>query len=181
MRERLSIRVRSIEVATKRQRRRAKKRRSDAFSSPSGGTEQPAEQLRHAELVEPLVYSRKQAAEALGISVATLDRRIVPALNTVKTPWGTRMIPVGELERFLEEHTEVASAEFSPRRPAGRRPSVPPTIAQRIEGEHRQGRSLGEIARMLTEEGVSTAHGGRRWWPSTVRSVLTRTRQVDST
>lgn len=174
MRERLSIRVRSDEVATKRQLRRAKKRRSDLQSSASGGTGQPPEQFRPAERVEPLVYTRKQAADALGISVATLDRRIVPALNTVKTPWGTRMIPVRELERFLEAHAEIASIEFAPRRRAGRRPSIPPQIRERIKREHARGRSLGQIARGLTQDGVATAHGGRRWWPSTVRNVLIR-------
>lgn len=27
---------------------------------------------------------------------------------------------------------------------------------------------------MLSAEGVPTAHGGRQWWPSTVRAVLVR-------
>jgi hypothetical protein len=34
--------------------------------------------------------------------------------------------------------------------------------------------SLGEIANGLTANGVPTAHGGRRWWPSTVRAVALR-------
>lgn len=34
--------------------------------------------------------------------------------------------------------------------------------------------SLAEIARTLTAEGIFTAHGGRQWWPSTVRAVLVR-------
>lgn len=160
-----------------RQQRRAQKRRRHGEGSRARQS-QPGtqvEQFRLAEEVEPLVYTRQQAAEALGISVATLDRRIVPALNTVKTPWGTRMIPVRELERFLEKYTEISSIEFSPRRRAGRRPSVPPETVERIRREQAQGRSLGEIARALTADGVRTAHGGRQWWPSTVRSVLQRT------
>lgn len=108
------------------------------------------------------------------MSLATLDRRIVPALNTVKTPWGTRMIPVRELERFLEEHTQVAAVEFSPRRRAGRRPSVPAQVVARIQRDHAERKSLAEIARGLTADGVPTAHGGRQWWPSTVRAVLSR-------
>jgi hypothetical protein len=37
-----------------------------------------------------LVYTRRQAAEALGVSLATLDRRVVPVIETVKTEWGAR-------------------------------------------------------------------------------------------
>ncbi|MGH3042599.1 MAG: recombinase family protein [Gaiellaceae bacterium] len=44
----------------------------------------------------------------------------------------------------------------------------------RIRRDHASGRSLGEIARALTTDGVPTAHGGRQWWPSTVRAVLAR-------
>ena len=85
-----------------------------------------------------------------------------------------RLIPVAELEQFLEEHAEIVSVEFSPRRRAGRRPSVPASIVERIERERAQGKSLGQIARDLTQAAVPTAHGGRRWWPSTVRAVLIR-------
>jgi hypothetical protein len=58
----------------------------------------------------------------------------VPTIDTVTTPWGQRLIPVDELERFLDQNIESG-------RPADR---------------------------------VPTAHGGRRWWPSTVRAVLLR-------
>jgi hypothetical protein len=135
-----------------------------------------APSYRHVERVEPLVCTRRQAAAVLGISLATLDRRIVPALNTVKTPSGTRLIPIAEIERFLEEHAEVASVEFSPRRRAGRRSSVAQTIVERIQREHAEGRSFGEIARGLTASGAPTPQGGRRWWPSTVRGILARSR-----
>lgn len=161
-------------MAEKRRRRRAQKRRRHGSSTARPRSPEPAEQFRLVENVQPLAYTRQQAAEVLGISLATLDRRIVPALKTVKTPWGTRMIPVRELERFLQEHAEVAAVEFSPRRRAGRRPSVSPQVVERIRREHREGRTLGEIARALTADRVPTAHGGRRWWRSTVRSILVR-------
>lgn len=35
-----------------------------------------------------------------------------------------------------------------------------------------EGLTLAAIAAMLNDEGVPTAHGGERWWPSTVRAVL---------
>jgi len=34
--------------------------------------------------VERLAYTRKQAAEVLGVSVSTIDRRVVPPIDTVK-------------------------------------------------------------------------------------------------
>lgn len=159
----------------KRRSKRAKKRRHLAGSRQSHQETWGRGGFHLAESAEKLVYTRTQAAEALGVSLATLDRRIVPALNTVKTPWGTRMIPLSELERFLVEHTQVASVEFSPQRRAGRRSSVPVQVVKRIQRDHAQGKSLAEIARGLTADGVATAHGGRQWWPSTVRAVLRRT------
>jgi hypothetical protein len=120
-----------------------------------------------------LAYSRKQAAEALGVSVSTIDRRVVPSVHTVKTPWGQRLIPVAELERFLREHLEPPREPGEPGT-AGRPPSLPRRVVERIRLEYASGRGLADIARALNEGQVPTAHGGRQWWPSTVRAVLVR-------
>lgn len=129
--------------------------------------------LREAGGVERLAYSRRQAAEALGVSISTIDRRVVPSITTVKTPWGQRLIPVDELKRFMRKH--LAPARRRPaRRPPGRPPMLPPSVVERIRLEYARGRSLAQIARALTAEGVPTAHGGRQWWASTVRAVLVR-------
>jgi hypothetical protein len=45
-------------------------------------------------------------------------------------------------------------------------------ILDRIVSMRRSGTALHEIADILTEEGVPTTRGGRRWWQSTVRSAL---------
>ncbi len=138
----------------------------------------PRRGLQEAGEVERLAYTRRQAAEALGVSTSTIDRRVVPSITTVKLPWGQRLIPVDELERFMRNH-------FAPsrRRPARRRPgrpaTLPPNIVERIRLEYARGRGLAEIARALTADGVPTAHGGRKWWASTVRAVLVRSRQPD--
>ena len=123
--------------------------------------------------MQRLAYSRRQAAEALGVSVSTIDRRVVPTINTVKTPWGQRLIPVDELERFMHENLDAGRPRGT-RGPAGRPPALPETIVDRVRLDCARGRTLGEIARALTAEGIPTAHGGRRWWPSTVRAVLLR-------
>jgi Recombinase len=133
----------------------------------------PPGELQEVEEPNRLAYSRKQAAEALGVSISTVDRRLVPAVNTVKTPWGQRLIPVAELERFLREHFEPPR-EPSERGTAGRPPMLPRRVVERIRLQYARGRTLADIARALNDDGVPTAHGGRQWWPSTVRAVLVR-------
>jgi hypothetical protein len=127
-----------------------------------------------AERVERLAYTRKQAAEALGVSLATLDRRVVPAIATVRTEWGTRLIPVDELERFLDERRHEARVVHSQQARRGRKPGIALEVVARIRNEHDAGKSLGEIARRLNGDSVKTGQGGRQWWPSTVRAVLSR-------
>ena len=104
----------------------------------------------------------------------TIDRRVVPAIDTVKTEWGTRLIPVSELERYLAERTQPARPQRTKPSP-GRPAAVSDELADRIRAEHKAGKTLGQIARDLNAAGVRTAQGGHRWWPSTVRSILLRT------
>jgi hypothetical protein len=138
-----------------------------------------ADELRETTQVERLAYSRRQAAEALGVSVSTIDRRVVPLIDTVKTPWGQRLIPVRELDRFLFEYVEFGRPRGEPHS-AGRPPVLPRTVVERIRLEYARGRSLADIARGLSADRVATAHGGRRWWPSAVRAVLVRSSAVRS-
>jgi hypothetical protein len=141
-------------------------------------TSTPSPGLRQADEVERLAYTRRQAAEALGVSVSTIDRYVVPAIETIKTPWGQRLIPADELDRLLRNHREPARGR-PPRGSAGRPAALPRSVVERIRLEVARGRSFSEIARVLTAEGVPTAHGGRRWWPSTVRAVLVRSSFVE--
>jgi hypothetical protein len=134
--------------------------------------------LEEARKVERLAYTRRQAAEALGVSVSTIDRHVVSAIETVKTPWGQRLISADELRRLLRDHREPSRGRPASR-PAGRPAMLPRSVVERIQLEYARGRGFSEIARALAEEGVPTAHGGRRWWPSTVRAVLVRSGRPD--
>lgn len=163
-------------MSSRRKQRRERRRRRQAAETPRRSPSRNDE-LRATEEVERLAYSRRQAADALGVSISTIDRRVVPAIDTVKTPWGQRLIPVRELERFIMELTEPARPRAAPR-PAGRPAVLPTSIVDRIRREYASGSTLGEIARTLTADGAPTAHGGRQWWPSTVRSVLARARRL---
>jgi Recombinase len=134
----------------------------------------------HRRAAERLVYSREQAARALGVSLATLDRRVVPAIATVKTEWGARLIPAVELERYLAARPQEP---WTPPRHAarsGRRSALPPEVVDRIRRERANGASLAEIARQLNRDAIPTGQGGRQWWPSTVRAVLLGTESCSS-
>jgi hypothetical protein len=159
-------------VSAKRKKRREQRQLRQRRAEPKRIWAPPGE-LQEVEEPERLAYSRKQAAEALGVSVSTIDRRVVPLLSTVKTPWGQRLIPRGELQRLLREHLEPPR-EPEARGSAGRPPMLPRGVVERIRLQYARGHSLAEIARSLNDDKVSTAHGGRQWWPSTVRAVLVR-------
>src|SRR2546425_13068369 len=85
--------------------------------------------------VERLVSSREQAAQALGVSLATLDRRVVPAIATVKTEWGTRLIPAAELTRYLAERIEEPRVARGRPARSGRRSTLPAEVVARIRNE----------------------------------------------
>jgi DNA invertase Pin-like site-specific DNA recombinase len=54
----------------------------------------------------------------------------------------------------------------------GRPRTTPDHVVARVARERSDGRSLARIADGLTADGIATAQGGARWYPSTVRSVL---------
>lgn len=153
-------------VSAGRKRRRERKRDRHRIATT------PASEFLGVSEARLLTYTRQQAAEALGVSISTVDRRVVPSIQTVKTPWGQRLIPVSELERFVQDHLETRKR--ATRRPVGRPATLRTDTVQRIRREFNAGRSLGEIARGLMTDGVPTAHGGQKWWPSTIRAILRR-------
>lgn len=160
-------------MSGKRRKRREHKLQRRRRAEPKRIWAPPGELQEVDGEVDRLAYSRKQAAQAFGVSISTIDRHLVKVVNTVKTPWGQRLIPRAELDRFLREHLEPPR-EPGERGSGGRPPTLPRSVVERIRLEYARGRSLAEIARGLNDEGVPTAHGGRQWWPSTVRAVLVR-------
>jgi hypothetical protein len=81
-------------MSRRRQQGRAEKERRHA---------QPPAIVREATRVERLAYTRTQAAEALGVSRSTFNRRVLPYIATIETPWGGRLIPADELERLAAD------------------------------------------------------------------------------
>jgi hypothetical protein len=49
---------------------------------------------------------------------------------------------------------------------------VPEDVVSRIVRAYRAGEGWSAIARTLNDEGTPTAHGGTKWYPSTVRAIV---------
>jgi hypothetical protein len=163
-------------MAGRRQRRRAEKAKRHAVASRLEPSRIDAEvwlHVREAPRVERLAYTRTQAAQALGIGRSSFDRTVLPLIETVVMPTGTLLVPVDELERLLAERRQRARCARIPAGRRGRKPGVPPDVRARIHRERAAGRSLSEIAGGLNDDEVATSQGGRKWWPSTVRAILT--------
>jgi hypothetical protein len=145
---------------------------AESFGPAPAASEEPDEVVvREASKIDRLAYTRSQAAEALGIGRSTFTQRVLPYVETVETPWGTKLIPADELERILLEWRRPVQLRRKPGR-TGRPPGVAPAVSQRIRDARAAGLSLRQIADGLNADRTPTAHGGTRWWASTVRSVL---------
>ena len=129
---------------------------------------------RETQRVERLAYTRTQAAAALGISRTTFNRHVLPFVETIEIGSGARLIPIDELRRYTAERRKPATRAEGDRARPGRPGVLPHELVKEIRTAHADGRSLAQIARELNAAGTPTAHGGARWWPSTVRAVLER-------
>ncbi len=159
-------------MSRRRLRRRTEK--AQRHAPPRTAADDGRVIVREATRVVRLAYTRSQAAEALGISTSTFNRRVLPFIETLEMGWSTRLVPVDELERFAAERRREARTQPRPRARPGRKPGLPYEVVARIRDQHGRGKSLSEIARELNSDAVPTSQGGRQWWPSTVRAVLVR-------
>jgi hypothetical protein len=129
---------------------------------------------REVQRVERLAYTRAQAAAALGISRTTFNRHVLPFVETIEIGSGSRLIPIDELQRYAADRRRPARRAQGSQARSGRPPVVSHEVVAEIRAQHDAGQSLAQIARELNDAGTPTAHGGARWWPSTVRAVLDR-------
>ena len=118
--------------------------------------------------MDRLAYTRTQAAEALGVSRSTFNKRVLPLIETVVLPWGTKLVPANELEPLIAEQRlpPRAGPEQTKR---GRPRVVSSDIVDEVRAAREAGQTFRQIASGLNERSVPTAHGGVQWWPSTVR------------
>lgn len=94
------------------------------------------------------------------------------------TPHGEAMVGVSAVFSQLERRliSQRTSAALAAKKAAGvrlgRPRSLSAAVVRRIAAERAAGASLTAIADRLNGEGVPTAQGGARWYPSTIRAVL---------
>ena len=96
------------------------------------------------------------------------------------TPTGRAMAHVTmtfaqlEREKIGEQNPEALAVKRSQGVRLGRPPAVPANVQRRIGRERKGGKSYAKIADGLNADAVPTAHGGARWYASTVREVVRR-------
>jgi len=73
--------------------------------------------------------------------------------------------------RLIGQRTREALAQKKAQG-VGRPPALPSKVRSRIKRRRKAGKSLAVIAEELNRDRVPTAHGGAKWYPSTVRAVL---------
>jgi DNA invertase Pin-like site-specific DNA recombinase len=120
-------------------------------------------------------------AQKQGWALVALDC----ALDTT-TPAGEAMANVlatfAQFERrLISQRTREALAVKREKGVAlGRPASVEDAAVRRIVRERRRGRSFRAIAESLNAEGVATGHGGKCWYPATVRAVALRAERTSA-
>lgn len=111
--------------------------------------------------------------ERAGWAVVALDAPV-----DTSTPQGAAMTQVvavfAELERRLigQRTREALAVRRAQGVRLGRPRSLPEGVAASILAARHGGEGWSAIARRLNDEGVPTAQGGRRWYPSSVRAVV---------
>jgi DNA invertase Pin-like site-specific DNA recombinase len=99
----------------------------------------------------------------VGIDTSTATGEMVANMMATLAQWERRII---------SDRTKAALAEArAAGKHIGRAPLVRDDVRKRIRREHARGVSYGQIAKALNDDSVPTAHGGRQWWPATVKKI----------
>jgi len=114
-------------------------------------------------------------AQRQGWALVALDC----AVDTT-TPAGEAMASVlavfAQFERRLisQRTREALAVKRSQGVRLGRPSTIDKKLVTRIRRERARGRTFADIAERLNAQGVPTAHGGKRWYPATVRNLALR-------
>lgn len=126
-----------------------------------------------------LVIAKHEASTPeLAAIMATVQRQCwaLVALDYLTADDGTATV-IATLEqferRFISERTRQAlELRRAQGVKLGRPHRVPQSIIDRIITERETGATYRTIAQGLNDDGIPTAHGGRQWYPGTVRYVF---------
>jgi DNA invertase Pin-like site-specific DNA recombinase len=100
----------------------------------------------------------------LGIDLATAAGEFMANVMASAAQWERRII--GQRTRDALAVKRAQGVRL------GRPQVVSSELAARIRAAHEAGAGWSALARQLNAEGVPTAHGGTKWYPSTVRAVV---------
>lgn len=115
------------------------------------------------------------------MATAQTQRWALVALDAnvdTSTPAGETLISMlavfSQFERRLisQRTKDALAAKRAEGVKLGRPRRLPDEVRRRITREHAEGKTLTQIAQALNDDGVPTAQGGKRWWPATIRAVL---------
>jgi DNA invertase Pin-like site-specific DNA recombinase len=99
----------------------------------------------------------------LGIDLSTPSGEFMAAVMSSAAQWERRLIGQRTKDALAEKRAQGIKL--------GRPQTLPQAVVQRILMARMSGDGWSAIARKLDAEQVATAHGGTRWYPSTVRAV----------
>lgn len=110
---------------------------------------------------------------AKGWSLVALDVAVDTSSPSGEAMAGMMAVWARLERRMIGERTKTAlAAKRAQGVRLGRRRELAADVVAWIVGQHRAGASLAAIARALNDRGEPTAHGGAKWYPSTVRAVV---------
>lgn len=105
----------------------------------------------------------------LGVDLSTSEGQLLANVMAAVAQW--------ERERIAERTREALAEAKRKGKRLGRPVTTPEPVRRRIAAERASGRSMQQIADLLTHEQVPTARGGQRWHSSTVKAVLESVRR----
>jgi len=79
---------------------------------------------------------------------------------------------ISEDERDRQRTKAALAAKKAAGVRLGRPSTLPAEVVARIVTDRASGVSFGKIAAALNADGVPTAQGGKRWYPATVKAVV---------
>jgi DNA invertase Pin-like site-specific DNA recombinase len=100
----------------------------------------------------------------LGVDLSTPAGELVANVMASVAQWERRAIGQRTKEALAARRAQGVRL--------GRPPAIPPDVRRRIVKMRSRGVPLAAIAERLNVDGVPTAHGGARWYASTVKSVV---------
>lgn len=101
----------------------------------------------------------------LGVDLSTPAGEFLASVMASAAQWERRIIGQRTKDALAARKAEGVTL--------GRPRVLADEVRARIIAEHTAGRTLSAIARDLEADNVPTARGGARWWPSTVRAIVT--------